>query len=41
MLKLHPGPTTANYTACALRFNTPEVVMYVAEGLRKAGLPEK
>jgi tetratricopeptide (TPR) repeat protein len=41
MLELHPGLTTANYTAYALRFNAPEVVMTVAEGLRKAGLPEK
>jgi hypothetical protein len=24
-----------------LRFNAPEVVMAVAEGLRKAGLPEE
>jgi hypothetical protein len=31
----------ANYIAYALRFNAPEVVMAVAEGLRKAGLPEK
>jgi adenylate cyclase len=39
MLELNPGLTTANYTAYALRFNAPEVVMAVAEGLRKAGLP--
>jgi len=39
MLELNPGLTTASYTAYALRFNAPEVVMAVAEGLRKAGLP--
>jgi len=40
MLELNPGLTTANYTAYALRFNAPEVVMAVAEGLRKGGSPK-
>jgi adenylate cyclase len=41
MLELHPGLTVAKYTAYALRFVAPEVVAAVADGLRKAGLPEE
>ena len=40
MLELDPGLTVANYTAYALRFMVPEVVAAVADGLRRAGLPE-
>ena len=41
LVELQPGYTIRSYQASASRFVSPEVVVLVVEGLRKAGVPEE